>query len=231
MKLRVYDLASADAVVDKNSTVTDGLLSFHRVRNVEAFHPYIFINNSSTSGRIFNSKIISRKEWQWPSPEKTLGDLKKTVGDWTLQGNLVPDVVKTDSTGDGKTTYFGYAESTQSFIQMKKGKASVPASVCYFTLPTEKVKKAGYRFEGGNLSEDNAPTTGAKHFIVTLDDDSSTADVYVYGDGTSVVTAINGITAGLAPVEDAPMFNLAGQRVNKDYKGVVIQNGHKFILK
>ena len=232
MKLRVYDLASADAVVDKNSTVTDGLLSFHRVRNVEAFHPYIFINNSSTSGRIFNSKIISRKEWQWPSPEKTLGDLKKTVGDWTLQGNLVPDVVKTDSTGDRKTTYFGYAESTQSFIQMKKGKASVPASVCYFTLPTEKVKKAGYRFEGGNLSDtDNAQTSGAKHFIVTLDDDSSTADVYVYGDGTSAVTGISGITAGPAPVEDAPTFNLAGQRVNKDYRGVVIQNGHKFILK
>lgn len=102
MKLRVYDLASADAVVDENSTVTDGLLSFHRVRNVEAFHPYIFINNSSTSGRIFNSKIISRKEWQWPSPEKTLGDLQKTVGDWTLQGNLVPDVVKTDSTETGR---------------------------------------------------------------------------------------------------------------------------------
>lgn len=40
MKLRVYDLASADAVVGENSTATDGLLSFHRVRNVEAFHPY-----------------------------------------------------------------------------------------------------------------------------------------------------------------------------------------------
>ena len=115
---------------------------------------------------------------------------------------------------------------------MKKGKAFVPASVCYFTLPTEKVKKAGYRFEGGNLSEDdNAQTTGAKHFVVTLDDDSSTADVYVYGDGTSVATAINGITAGPALVEDAPMFNLAGQRVNKDYRGVVIQNGNKFIVK
>ena len=228
MKLRVYDLSTADEVVDKTNSTTDGLLSFHRVRNVEAFHPYIFINNSGTSGRIFNSKIISRKEWQWPSQEKSLGDLQKTVGDWTLQGNLVPDVVKTDF----KTTYFGYAESTQSFIQMKKGKASVPASVCYFTLPTEKVKKAGYRFEGGKLSDtDNAQTTGAKHFIVTLDDDSSTADVYVYGDGTSAVTGISGITAGPAPVEDAPTFNLAGQRVNKDYRGVVIQNGHKFILK
>ena len=30
---------------------------------------------------------------------------------------------------------------------------------------------------------------------------------------------------------DAPMYNLSGVRVNKDYKGVVIQNGHKFIRK
>ena len=228
MKLRVYDLSTADEVVDKSNSTTDGLLSFHRVRNVEAFHPYIFINNSGTSGRIFNSKIISRKEWQWPNPEKTPSDLKKTVGDWTLQGNLVPDVVKTDS----KTTYFGYAESTQSFIQMKKGKAFVPASVCYFTLPTEKVKKAGYRFEGGDLTDtDNAQTTGAKHFVVTLDDDSSTADVYVYGDGSSTTTGIDGITTNTTLDDSAPMFNLAGQRVNKDYKGVVIQNGNKFIVK
>lgn len=30
-------------------------------------------------------------------------------------------------------------------------------------------------------------------------------------------------------LNDAPLFNLAGQRVTKDYKGVVIQNGKKFI--
>ncbi len=30
---------------------------------------------------------------------------------------------------------------------------------------------------------------------------------------------------------NAPIYNLAGQRVSKDYKGVVIQNGKKFIKK
>lgn len=28
-----------------------------------------------------------------------------------------------------------------------------------------------------------------------------------------------------------PMYNLSGQRVDKNYKGVVIQNGKKFINK
>ena len=31
--------------------------------------------------------------------------------------------------------------------------------------------------------------------------------------------------------ENAPMYNLAGQRVGKNYKGVVIQNGKKFVNK
>lgn len=30
---------------------------------------------------------------------------------------------------------------------------------------------------------------------------------------------------------EAPIYNLAGQRVSKEYKGVVIQNGKKFIKK
>lgn len=35
----------------------------------------------------------------------------------------------------------------------------------------------------------------------------------------------------VAKNENAPIYNLAGQRVDKNYKGVVIQNGKKFINK
>lgn len=39
-------------------------------------------------------------------------------------------------------------------------------------------------------------------------------------------------TLGTNPTNnDAPLYNLAGQRVTKEYKGVVIQNGKKFINK
>ena len=31
--------------------------------------------------------------------------------------------------------------------------------------------------------------------------------------------------------KDAPIYNMAGQRVSKTYKGVVIQNGKKFVNK
>ena len=42
-------------------------------------------------------------------------------------------------------------------------------------------------------------------------------------------TGINGITVDGADNANAPVFNLAGQRVSKDAKGILIQNGKKFI--
>lgn len=48
---------------------------------------------------------------------------------------------------------------------------------------------------------------------------------------------ITGNTTGIADVKaetvkaDAQMYNLAGQKVGKGYKGIVIKNGKKMILK
>ena len=47
-----------------------------------------------------------------------------------------------------------------------------------------------------------------------------------YGDGDAT-----GIRTIQATSVDAPLYNLSGQRVSSDYKGVVIQNGRKFIKK
>ena len=45
-----------------------------------------------------------------------------------------------------------------------------------------------------------------------------------------VLSGVNTVIAEQAD-ENAPVYNLAGQRVNKNYKGVVIQNGRKMIQK
>lgn len=44
-----------------------------------------------------------------------------------------------------------------------------------------------------------------------------------------VPTGITGVTVDEAFDENAPMYNLSGQRVDKNAKGIVIQNGKKFI--
>ena len=46
----------------------------------------------------------------------------------------------------------------------------------------------------------------------------------------SASTGIESVTAGVLD-ENAPVYNLSGQRVSRSYKGVVIQNGRKFIVK
>ncbi|MBQ6680922.1 MAG: DUF4957 domain-containing protein [Prevotella sp.] len=47
----------------------------------------------------------------------------------------------------------------------------------------------------------------------------------------STATGINSINADAAADNDAPAYNLAGQKVGKGYKGVVIKNGRKVVIK
>lgn len=64
----------------------------------------------------------------------------------------------------------------------------------------------------------------------TLFRKGSTLRIYGFTYKTGGSTDINGITAEEAN-ENAPVYNLAGQRVNKNAKGILIQNGKKFIKK
>lgn len=90
-----------------------------------------------------------------------------------------------------------------------------------------------YGFYLYSKSGDDDLIPANKPFLV-LDPNSnpnSNAKVYVmFGDGEA--TSINSLfdTTTTMPA-DAPRYNLAGQRVNSSYKGVVIVNGHKYIQK
>ena len=69
----------------------------------------------------------------------------------------------------------------------------------------------------------------------------SVFSIWSFGDGQvtaslvkveafDVVTGINAVRT-MVENENAPIYNLAGQRVDKSFKGVVIKNGKKFIQK
>ena len=54
--------------------------------------------------------------------------------------------------------------------------------------------------------------------------------IFAFSDETTGIHSIDNLT--ISPIDnDAPMYNLAGQKVNKSYKGIVIQNGVKRIVK
>lgn len=71
---------------------------------------------------------------------------------------------------------------------------------------------------------------------------SATLRICVYGIGNNKAlglhnvkfnlgtTGINDVTVNKADV-NAPIYNLAGQRVNNSFKGIAIQNGKKFVVK
>ena len=69
----------------------------------------------------------------------------------------------------------------------------------------------------------NIPTAGST-LVVTFDPETHEI--------TATVTPPTGIEALTIDTDaNAPMYNLAGQRVDKDYKGVVIKNGKKVVVK
>lgn len=101
------------------------------------------------------------------------------------------------------------------------------------TTTNELVVYRGYYFDGEKFTTEDALEVGDEVVVY--------GKLVLYGGNTpevnsgSSIYSINGTTAGVNSITtdeadaNAPVFNLAGQRVNNSFKGVVIQNGKKFI--
>lgn len=95
-------------------------------------------------------------------------------------------------------------------------------------LPTAFVGESSYKLSIGRCG--NNGYAGTKYlpcirpalYITYLDGN---------GSATSIVTAKTASDAKATLDPDKPMFNLAGQRVNRSYRGIVLQNGKKYIKK
>lgn len=68
----------------------------------------------------------------------------------------------------------------------------------------------------------------AKKGYLKLSSSAAAKDFFAFGGET---TGISNISANGIDEEETPLFNLAGQRVDKSYKGVVVKNGKKFVNK
>lgn len=110
----------------------------------------------------------------------------------------------------------------------------------------------GYEFEGEQYVAIKADKSLASEFAAVVDAEGNATNVddrgsvVNFGTASMAVEAVGGAepesveadftNTGITSVKtadavNAPMFNLAGQRVNNGYKGVVIQNGKKFMQK
>ena len=65
---------------------------------------------------------------------------------------------------------------------------------------------------------------------ITVNDDDKTITILDAGKIPSTTTGISTVKGNVVNIDGA-IFNVAGQQVSKDYKGLVIKNGKKMIQK
>lgn len=133
---------------------------------------------------------------------------------------------------DGNPETFTYGQGDVYVYTIEFGEA-IPTTLC--------VSPQG---ANGDITWFNA-YEGDTSLTFTIDDTAVSEDVtHIYikceaGNSTAVINSItrSGVTTGISAVEvedaadNAPIYNLQGQRVTKDTKGILIQNGKKFVNK
>lgn len=123
--------------------------------------------------------------------------------------------------GDPVSTDLKLSDGTSA---SKDATASTKA-VTLYALATVDGKTAFYPVKT------NSAITAKRCYLEVVNDDSASKAAF-YSLGTNF-----GETTGISSVEnkaekaDAPVYNLAGQPVGKGYKGLVIKNGKKFVIK
>lgn len=98
---------------------------------------------------------------------------------------------------------------------------------------TDKKTVYGLATVGGQDGFYKAPdgkTIPAKCAYLEVANSANTAKFYSLGDHSGSTTGITSVKNEAAG-NNAPMYNLAGQLVDKGYKGIVIKNGKKIVLK
>lgn len=105
----------------------------------------------------------------------------------------------------------------------------------YTGLETPSITDFGFYTPYSYIWSDEG-TTNSGNFLagaygyVGADDTTGTWGYYYFGWGESAPTGISAISADKSSVE-GPAYNLAGQRVSKAAKGLVIMNGKKYFNK
>lgn len=141
----------------------------------------------------------------------------KKITEFSLTTDIAPDnVQETYSSGKGAN------KKTGKFIGTYQANTVVPENSLFlsgnkFWYSTGLTKMKAFR--------------GYFDFSDVLTDvESASAKILFAFDGESTgIHSIDNLT--ISPIDDGPMYNLAGQRVNKNYKGIVIQNGVKRVIK
>ena len=114
-------------------------------------------------------------------------------------------------------------QNVTSDLKMSDGTITSTTSVNVYGLATVDDQDGFYKASAGK-------TIPAKCAYLEVANSANTAKFYSLGDHSGSTTGITSVKNEAAG-NNAPMYNLAGQLVDKGYKGIVIKNGKKIVLK
>lgn len=121
------------------------------------------------------------------------------------------------TTGEGAEAVF------DTDLKVSDGTATSSDKTAVYGLATVNGQDGFYKAFDGK-------TIPAKCAYLEVNNSASLAKFYSLGDHSGSTTGITSVKNEAAG-NNAPMYNLAGQSVDKGYKGIVIKNGKKIVLK
>jgi len=92
---------------------------------------------------------------------------------------------------------------------------------CDYTIKNVKWYLKDISNADGKTPENLIKATGTENFWVKIDKSAP----YLYGDESGISSVVK------SNMVNAASYNLAGQRVSGDYKGIVVKNGKKYVVK
>lgn len=114
-------------------------------------------------------------------------------------------------------------QNVTSDLKMSDGTITSTDKTAVYGLATVNGQDGFYKAFDGK-------TIPAKCAYLEVNNSASLAKFYSLGDHSGSTTGITSVKNEAAG-NNAPMYNLAGQSVDKGYKGIVIKNGKKIVLK
>lgn len=114
-------------------------------------------------------------------------------------------------------------QNVTSDLKMSDGTITSTTEKTVYGLATVNGQDGFYRASKGK-------TIPVKCAYLEVENSASSAKCFSLGDHSGSTTGITSVKNEAAG-NNAPMYNLAGQLVDKGYKGIVIKNGKKIVLK
>jgi hypothetical protein len=188
-------------------------------------------------GTNYEFKIVKGHTWDEAYPSQnysfTVEETAKYKVTISFNSETKDIAVKAEKTGDAQASEHTYSVigtingSWDADTDMTKGNDGL------YTAAFENVKAGKYEFKV-RVDHDWSVAFPSSNYVLEVESDGSTVTI-TFNEETKEVNATVTSSAGIQDVKvlnnASAIFNLAGQQVDANYKGVVIMNGKKIIQK